>query len=136
MTSSLIAKTLDIPDRTVRYHLDVLIQQGLLVPRGERRGRTYARASGHAAEVAGPEARTAAILGEILERGGRIDADELTRLVTEHGYDPRVVGTLHGKRLAHLRRESSGGPSVLTTRGREVAEQYLFAKRLAQGPRA
>ena len=119
----------------MRYHLDVLIQHGVLVARGERRGRTYARASGEATDVSGIETRTAAILGEILERGGRIAAADLTRLVTDHGYDPRVVGTMHGKRLAHLRRDSPGGVSVLTARGREVAEQYLFAKRLAQGAR-
>jgi hypothetical protein len=53
-------------------------------------------------------------------------------LVKKHGYDPRVVGTLHGKRLAHLRRKRGTGESVLTARGREVAEQYLFARRLAR----
>jgi hypothetical protein len=81
----------------------------MLVPKGEGRARTYARAPGH--------------------------ADDLTRLVTDHGYDPRVVGTLHGKRLAHLRRETGSSESVLTERGREVAEQYLFARRLSLGGR-
>lgn len=135
VTSTLVAKTLGIPSRTVRYHLDVLIRQALLMPRGEGRGRTYARVAGQGIDVAGPESKTAAILGEILELGGRIGAADLTRLVEDHGYDPRVVGTLHGKRLAHLRRDSGSGESMLSARGREVAEQYLFARRLAEGAR-
>jgi hypothetical protein len=135
VTSTLVAATLDIPARTVRYHPDVLIRQGIIVPRGERRGRTYARATGEPTDVVGAETGTAAILGQILERGGRIGADDLTRLLTDHGYDPRVVGTLHGKRLAHLRRDAATGESTLTARGREVAEQYLFARRSAEGAR-
>lgn len=86
-------------------------------------------------DVGGPESRSAAILGEILEKGGRIAPAELKRLVKRHGYDPRTVGTLHGKRLAHLRRDRRTGESVLTARGKEVAEQHLFARRLAEGAR-
>jgi Fic family protein len=133
VTSSAVAGTLELPPRTVRYHLDVLIRHGLVIPRGEKRGRTYQRATGEETDVGGQESKTGAILADILERGGRIGPKDLTRLVQSHGYDPRVVGTLHGKRLAHLRRNRRTGESELTSRGWEVAEQYLFAKRLTEG---
>jgi Fic family protein len=134
VTSTLVADSLDLPPRTVRYHLDVLIRHGIVAPEGERRGRTYRRTGGDThQQVEGPESRTSAILGDILQRGGRIGRRDLARLVKAHGYDGRAVGTLHGKRLSHLRRDTRTGESVLTARGREVAEQYLFAKRLAQG---
>lgn len=133
VTSSLLADALEIPARTVRYHLDVLTRHGIVKPEGERRGRTYRRSTGSASDATPPESRTAAILAEILERGGRIRRSELIRLVKKQGYDPRVVGTLHAKRLAQLRRDGRTDESVLTARGREVAEQHLFAKRLAEG---
>ncbi|MEX1258032.1 MAG: Fic family protein [Gemmatimonadota bacterium] len=135
VTSSVVAGTLDLPPRTVRYHLDVLIRHGLVVPRGEKRGRTYQRATGEAQDAGGQGSKTAAILADILERSGRIGSNDLKQLVEAHGYDPRVVGTLHGKRLAHLRRNRGTGESELTSRGREVAEQHLFARRLAEGAR-
>lgn len=134
VTSTILAERLDLPPRTVRYHLQTLIRHGLVEPQGEKRGRTYRRASGEspAHPIHGPDSPTAAILAAILEAGGTIRAGDLKRLVKKHGYDPRVVGTLHGKRLAHLRRKRGTGESVLTARGREVAEQYLFARRLAR----
>lgn len=134
VTSTLLARTLRLPGRTVRYHLDVLIRNGLLEPKGEKRGRTYRRASGEAGHAAGPNSRNSAILLEILMQGGRISATALRKLVKGKGYDARMVGTLHGRRLAHLRRDRRTGESVLTTRGREVAEQHLFVTRLARLP--
>ncbi|HET8586880.1 MAG TPA: helix-turn-helix domain-containing protein [Candidatus Limnocylindria bacterium] len=134
VTSSLVARTLQLPGRTVRYHLDVLIQHGLLEPIGEKRGRTYRRSIDNPSAVGGPVSRNAAILAEILEQGGRIDAAALRELVVRQGSDPRMVGSLHGRRLAHLRRDRQTGESVLTARGREIAEQHLFARRLARLP--
>jgi Fic family protein len=132
VTSTVLATTLDLPPRTVRYHLDTLIRHGLIEATGEKRGRTYRRASGEASTVPGPDWPTASILAAVLEGGGRIRAGALTRLVKKHGYDARVVGTLHGRRHAHLRRVKGSDESVLTARGREIAEQYLFARRLAR----
>jgi DNA-binding transcriptional ArsR family regulator len=132
VTSTLLASTLDLPPRTVRYHLDTLIRHGLIEATGEKRGRTYRRASGMAAPVPGPDWPTASILAAVLQGGGRIRAGALTRLVKKHGYDARVVGTLHGRRHAHLRRVKESDESVLTARGREIAEQYIFARRLAR----
>jgi Fic family protein len=132
VTSTMLADTLGLPVRTVRYHLDTLVQQGLIEARGEKRGRTYHRASGERTLIAGRDLPTASILAAILEGGGRIRAPALEKLVKKHGYDARVVGTLHGKRHAHLRREPGTNESVLTARGREIAEQYIFARRLAR----
>jgi len=136
VTSSLVANRLKLPGRTVRYHLDVLIQHGLLEPIGERRGRTYRRSSDKPGAVAGqgPDSRNAAILTEVLERGGRIEATALRELVVRHGSDARMVGSMHGRRLAYLRRDRQSGESVLTARGREIAERHLFALRLARLP--
>ncbi len=134
VTSSLVARTLKLPGRTVRYHLDVLIQHGLLEPLGEKRGRTYRRSSEKPSAVVAADSRNAAILAEILEQGGRIEAAALRKLVVRHGSDARMVGTLHGRRLAHLRRDRRTGESVLTARGREIAEQYIFTRRLARLP--
>jgi hypothetical protein len=72
------------------------------------------------------------IIAEIFERGGRISKDDLVAVVQSHGYDARVAGILHGRRLAHLRRDPSTGESTLTSRGEEIARQVLFARRLAQ----
>jgi Fic family protein len=132
VTTTLLATTLELPPRTVRYHLDILIRHGLIEATGEKRGRTYRRATAAAAPVPGPDWPTAAILAAVLEAGGRIRAGALTRLVKKQGYDARVVGTLHGRRHAHLRRVKGSDESVLTARGREIAEQYMFARRLAR----
>jgi DNA-binding transcriptional ArsR family regulator len=121
--------------RTVRYHLDVLVAHGLVEARGERRGRFYTRSARAPVPVERPASPTAAILAVILERGGRIGRSELVRLVKRYGYDPRVVGTMHGRRLAHLRRDTRTGDSVLTSRGQEIAEQHIFTGRLARGVR-
>jgi Fic family protein len=133
VTSTLLATALDLPARTVRYHLDVLIRHGLIEASGEKRGRTYRRSGGgRSSTVSGPDSPTASILAAILEGGGRIRAGALAKLVKKHGYDARVVGTLHGRRNAHLRRAKDSDESVLTSRGREIAEQYIFARRLAR----
>ncbi len=136
VTTSVLAAELRMAVRTVRYHLDVLVRQRLLEARGEKRGRFYIRARGSAPvaieRLASP---TPAILAEILERGGRIDRSDLIRLVKRFGYDPRTIGTMHGRRLAHLRRDAKTGESVLTSRGQEIAEQYIFTERLSRGGR-
>jgi Fic family protein len=132
VASALLASTLDLAPRTVRYHLDTLIRHGLVEAIGEKRGRTYRRASGQTPPLPGPDWPTASILAAILQGGGCIRASALTKLVKKHGYDPRVVGTLHGRRHAHLRRVKGSDESVLTARGREIAEQYIFARRLAR----
>lgn len=135
VTSSLLASELQMPVRTVRYHLDVLVEQRLLEPRGEKRGRFYTRSAGEPVRIDEPVSPTAAILAEILEHGGRIGHSDLVRLVKRYGYDPRTVGTLHGRRLAHLRRDPKTGESVLTSRGQQIAEQHIFSNRLARGTR-
>jgi len=84
--------------------------------------------SGKTASVLGG---TNVIVADIYERGGRIGKADLVALVRSHGYDGRVVGILHGRRLAHLRRDANTGESVLTSRGEEIARQFLFARRLA-----
>jgi Fic family protein len=131
-TTPLVRSALKLPDRTARYHLDVLSRQGLLEPHGAKRGRYYTRATGDTRQVTGPESRNAAVLVDILEQGGRIRAADLRRLVKHHGYDLRAIGTMHGRRLAHLRRDRLTGESILTGRGRELAEQHLFTARLAR----
>lgn len=132
-TSWEITIGLEIPRRAVRYHLEILIDRGIIVARGHNKGRYYAP-SGRADEQrpSSPLAGTNVIIAEILRRGGRISRSDLITLVRQHGYDPRTVGVLHGRRLAHLRRDLASQESVLTARGEEVARQYLFAERLAQ----
>ena len=66
---------------------------------------------------------------------GAADTRDLLRLVKRYGYDARVIGTLHGRRLAHLRRDRKTGESVLTGRGQEIAQQHIFAMRLGGGSR-
>jgi Fic family protein len=134
-TTSFLANRLQMPMRTTRYHLDVLGAQRLVEAHGEKRGRFYTRSAQAPVPMERPAPPTAAILAEILERGGRIDRGELIRLVKRYGYDPRVVGTMHGRRLAHLRRDRKTGDSLLTSRGQEVAEQHIFTERLSQGVR-
>lgn len=136
-TTPMLARELEMPVRTVRYHLDVLIGQRLIEPRGEKRGRYYTRAQRSVTPVVfeAPVSPMAAILAEILERGGRIGRSDLIRLVRRYEYDPRTIGTMHGRRLAHLRRDPKTGESVLTSRGQEIAEQHIFTTRLARGVR-
>jgi hypothetical protein len=74
-------------------------------------------------------------IADVLRQGGRIKPRALAALVKKHGYKPQTVGLLHGRRLAHLRRDPRTRESVLTARGEEVAKQYLFAERLARGAR-
>lgn len=135
VTTSFLAKQLQMPVRTARYHLDILGAQRLVEAWGEKRGRFYTRSAQAQAPLERPASPTAAILAEILERGGRIGRSELLRLVKRYGYDPRVVGTMHGRRLAHLRRDRKTGDSLLTSRGQEIAEQHIFTERLSRGVR-
>ena len=132
VTTTFLATELQMPLRTVRYHLDVLVAQRLVEPRGEKRGRVYTRSVSSPMLIQHPASPNAAILAEILQRGGRIGRGELIRVVKRYGYDPRVVGSMHGRRLAHLRRDRKTGDSVLTARGQEIAEQHLFTARLSR----
>jgi Fic family protein len=132
-TSRDIAIALQLLPRAVRYHLEILVGRGIIVAKGHNKGRFYT-SSGRADEQSpsSPLSGTNAIIAEILQRGGRISRADLMALVRQHGYDPRTVGVLHARRLAHLRRDPVTQESVLTSRGEEVARQYLFAERLAQ----
>ncbi|MGH7720584.1 MAG: Fic family protein [Gemmatimonadaceae bacterium] len=135
-TTTAIRAHFDIPRRTVRYHLDILRGRGLVKAHGERKGRYYTPAtSDQAAALTVPEAGTNIIIAEIYQRGGRIGRRALRALVKQHGYHTRTVGTLHGRRLAHLRRDPKTGESVLTSRGSEAAQHYIFASRLAERAR-
>ncbi len=96
----------------------------------EKQGRATSSEVAVALQLDSRAARYAAIL----ERGGSLSQRELRTLVREHGADGRLVGSLHGRRKAHLRRDPKTGRSVLTARGKEIAEQCLFAKRLARQP--
>jgi Fic family protein len=133
-TAKEIAESLTLQPRAVRYHLGILEQRGVIAARGGRKGRFYTPSTEAPDEgpVASPLHGTNAIIGEILQRGGRISRIDLIALVQRHGYDPRTVGVLHGRRLAHLRRDPATRDSILTARGEEVARQYLFAARLSQ----
>ncbi|MFL5574716.1 MAG: hypothetical protein ACJ79S_01900 [Gemmatimonadaceae bacterium] len=135
MTAPAIGTALELPARTVRDHLAILTGRGIVAAHGERRGRYYTPAS-VAEEVEAslsPDSGTNPILVVIYERGGRISRDDLRALVEEHGYDPGVVGVLHGRRLAHLQRDPGTGDGLLTTRGEKVAKQALFTNRLVRG---
>lgn len=134
MTGPEIARKLDLTDRAARYHLDVLRSRGIVSARGKKRGAYYTMSTNEPESVTPPPmpGGTNAIIGEIYERGGRISKEDLLTLVRAHGYDGRVVGILHGRRLAHLRRDVKSGESVLTSRGEEIARQYLFARRLSR----
>lgn len=133
-TTALLSHDMEMPVRTVRYHLDVLTGQRLLEAHGEKRGRYYTRVQQPStpAVIDAPASPMAAILAEIMERGGRIGRSDLIRLVGRYGYAPRTIGTMHGRRLAHLRRDAKTGDSVLTNRGREIAEQHIFTTRLSR----
>lgn len=54
--------------------------------------------------VTEPQSRNSAILAAILEKGGSVSQAELLALVKEHSGGTRIVGALHGRRLAHLRK--------------------------------
>jgi len=132
-TASSSAAALHLPQRTTRYHLSLLASRGILEAHGERRGRYYTRRMSAPTEArSDEESRNGAILAAILERGGTVTRGELLALVDAQHADHRLVGSLHGRRLAHLKRNPKTDRSALTARGREVAEQYLFARRLAR----
>ena len=128
-----IARALGLTDRAARYHLDVLRNRGVVAAHGKKRGAYYTTSINEPAGAKAPsiEAGTNVVIAEIYERGGRISKEDLVALVRSHGYDARVVGVLHGRRLAHLRRDVISGQSVLTSRGVEIARQFLFARRLS-----
>jgi|GEM_PF-6503 len=132
VTSAEVARALGLDYRATRYHLGLLVERGLVDAHGERRGRYYTRRMSPPAEVSPDESRNAAILAEILENGGAVTRAELKALVIRRGLSRRMVGALHGRRKAHLRRDPATGKSELTTRGREIAEQYLFTRRLTR----
>ncbi len=136
ITGPEIARELGLTDRAARYHLDVLRSRGIVAARGKKRGSYYTMSTNEP-ELSSPPSLlggTNAIIADIYERGGRISKEDLLTLVRSHGYDGRVVGILHGRRLAHLRRDRGSGESVLTSRGEEIARQYLFARRLSSSP--
>jgi len=132
-TATEAAAALAIPPRAARYHLGLLVERGLLDAHGERKGRYYTRRMAPViATAADPESHNAAILAAILERGGSVTRAELLELVDGQKANRRLVGSMHGRRQAHLRRDPKTGRSVLTARGQEIAEQYLFARRLSR----
>lgn len=131
-TTTTIGTRMGVPYRTVRYHLDILVGRHLLEPHGEKRGRYYTPSTEESSAAPPmPAVGTNAIIADIYEAGGTINAENLRRLVKKHGYDARAVGILHGRRAPHLRRDARTGVSKLTSRGTEIARQYLFSKRLA-----
>jgi Fic family protein len=133
MTGPEIARELGLTDRAVRYHLEVLRGRSIIAAHGRKRGAYYTISTNDPTPANRPpvEGSTNAIIAEVYERGGRIAGEDLVALVRSHGYDGRVVGILHGRRLAHLRRDEKTGESVLTARGEEIARQFLFARRLS-----
>ena len=132
-TATEAASAIGVPPRAARYHLAMLVERGLLEAHGERKGRYYTRRMAPiVATVGDEESHNAAILAAILDRGGSVTGTELLALVDEHHADHRIVGSLHGRRLAHLKRDPKSRRSTLTARGREIAQQYLFARRLAR----
>lgn len=132
-TAPAIEGHLKLAGRTVRYHLDLLVRRGLLEAHGQKRGRFYTMAAAEATTPQLFDGGTNIIIADVLRRGGRIRPRELAALVKKHGYKPQIAGVLHGRRLAHLKRDTRMGESVLTARGEEVAKQYLFAERLSRG---
>lgn len=134
VTGKTIAASLKLQPRAVRYHLGILRDRGVIAARGGRKGRYYTPSTDAGTDQVpkSPLSGTNAIIAEVFSRGGRISRSDLIVLVRQHGYDPRTVGILHGRRLAHVRRDPKTTESVLTERGEEVARQYLFAARLSQ----
>lgn len=125
-TTSAIGIRFDIPYRTVRYHLDILVGRGLVAAHGQRKGRYYAPAASEPpAALAMPEAGTNAIIAEIYERGGRVSQRDLRALVKRHGSDGRAIGALHGRRLAHLRKDAKTGECSHEPRHRGGASVHL-----------
>lgn len=136
-TSADVATALPINARSARYHLSLLCERGLIQAHGERRGRFYTRGTTAPAEaISDPSSINGAILAEILERGGSVTKGELIEIVDSRGADRRIIGSLHGRRRAHLARNNKTGRSTLTARGREIAEQFVFARRLSSGAAA
>ncbi|MBI2402485.1 MAG: winged helix-turn-helix transcriptional regulator [Gemmatimonadetes bacterium] len=134
VTTWQVAEALNLNYRAARYHLGLLVEGGLIQAHGERRGRYYTRPTGPPSERQSDEQSVnGAILATIFERGGSVTHTELRTLIDQHSSDRRLVGSLHGRRKAHLRRDPKTGRSTLTSRGREIAEQYLFGRRLTQG---
>ena len=134
-TTPSLVQELGIADRTVRYHLDLLVRRRLLTAHGEKRGRYYTLGGDEQRPPEPGDPGTSAVLAEIYEAGGRIGQRALVDLLKRHGYRGRVAGLLHGRRLAHLRRDPKTKESVLTARGQELARQHIFAARLARGVR-
>jgi Fic family protein len=132
-TAPELSRRLKLADRTVRYHLDLLVRRAQLSAHGEKKGRYYTLATSEAGtrEVEMLDGGTNAIVADVLRMGGRIKAKDLAALAKKHGYKPQVAGILHGRRLAHLKRDPRTRESVLTTRGEEIGRQYLFAERLS-----
>lgn len=137
MTGPEVARELGLTQRAARYHLDVLRSHGIIAAHGKKRGAYYTSSINEPGPDKQPSILdgTNVIIADVCERGGRISKEDLVELVRSHGYDSRVVGILHGRRLAHLRRDAKSGESVLTSRGEEIARQYLFAKRLSRQAR-
>lgn len=133
LTGPEVARELSLTDRAARYHLDVLRSRGIVTAHGKKRGAYYTMSTNEPAQPKAPSilGGTNVIIAEIYERGGHISKEDLIALVRSHEYDGRVVGILHGRRLAHLRRDPRSGESVLTSRGEEIARQHLFAQRLS-----
>jgi Fic family protein len=131
MTRPEIEEKVKAPGRTVRYHLDSLVRQGLIEAHGQKRGRFYTKSTNPALPNPLLDPGTNGIIAEIYEKGKRVSKKELAAIVKKHRYDPRVVGILHGRRVPHLRRDAKTGESVLTSRGEEVAREYLYSVRLA-----
>jgi Fic family protein len=134
MTGPEVARELGLTARAARYHLDVLRSRGIIAARGRKRGAYYTTSLSEPSPAKEPSilGGTNAVIADIYDRGGRISREELITLVRSYGYDGRVVGVLHGRRLAHLRRDARTGESVLTSRGEEIARQVLFARRLSR----
>lgn len=132
-TTTTIGMAIGVPSRTVRYHLDILVGRHLLESHGQKKGRYYTPSTEESAAAPPmPASGTNGIIADIYEAGGTISAENLRRLVKKHGYDPRTAGVLHGRRAPHLRRDAKTGESKLTSRGAEIARQYMFASRLAR----
>lgn len=127
-----IGDSIQMPWRTVRYHLSSLVERGLVSAHGERKGRYYTTSSVETEKpVLTPDPGTNGIIAQIYLHGKRISGVDLLALVKSKGYSGKVVGILHGRRTPHLRRDAKTGDSVLTPRGEEIARQFIFTERLA-----
>src|SRR3989440_2011840 len=125
-TTAEIARALGIPARSARYHLDMLVGRGLVEAHGQRRGRYYTRPTGATIETPSDQhSRNAAVLATILEGGGSVTRQQLYQILNDEGFDRRMAGALHGRRLAPPPRGPKTRKSVLTTPGKEIAEPVL-----------